>query len=202
MPRSCCMCLSSARMWPRSLASRFDSGSSIRKTAGRRTMARARPRAGAGHRRAVVDSGRAEWSSWTCAATSRTRASISAFGSLADLQRIADVLGHRHVRIERVGLEHHGDVAVLGQRRRSRRGRRSRSARWSRSRGPRSCASAVVLPQPDSPSSTRNSPGSTVEARAPAARVSAPKDLEMRVEFADASWLLSLDGAEQQAAWR
>jgi hypothetical protein len=31
------------------------------------------------------------------------------------LQREGDVLGHRHVRIERVGLEHHGQLA-LGRR--------------------------------------------------------------------------------------
>ena len=37
-----CSRFSSARMWPRSLASRLESGSSIRKTLGRRTMARAR----------------------------------------------------------------------------------------------------------------------------------------------------------------
>ena len=31
------------------------------------------------------------------------------------LQRVGDVLPHRHVRIEPVVLKHHGDVAVLGQ---------------------------------------------------------------------------------------
>ena len=37
-----------------------------------------------------------------------------AFGlrDAAHLQREADILGDRHVRIERVGLEHHGDVAL------------------------------------------------------------------------------------------
>ena len=33
---------------------------------------------------------------------------------LADLQAVGHVLVHAHVRIERVVLEHHGDVAVLG----------------------------------------------------------------------------------------
>ena len=33
----------------------------------------------------------------------------------AQLQREAHVGGHRHVRIERVVLEHHGDVALFGR---------------------------------------------------------------------------------------
>ena len=33
----------------------------------------------------------------------------------AELQRVADVLGDRHVRVERVGLEDHRHVAVLRQ---------------------------------------------------------------------------------------
>ena len=39
--------------------------------------------------------------------------SITAFGAFAQLQREGHVLAHRHVRVERVVLEHHGDVAVL-----------------------------------------------------------------------------------------
>ena len=34
-------------------------------------------------------------------------------GRLADAQAVAHVLGDVHMRIERVGLEHHGDVAIL-----------------------------------------------------------------------------------------
>ena len=33
-------------------------------------------------------------------------------GHAGDLQRIADVLGHRHVRIKRVVLEHHRDTTL------------------------------------------------------------------------------------------
>ncbi|MCY1366601.1 hypothetical protein D9M69_535050 [compost metagenome] len=36
-------------------------------------------------------------------------------GHLAHLQREADVVGHRHGRVERVALEHHGDVALGGR---------------------------------------------------------------------------------------
>ena len=35
-------------------------------------------------------------------------------GQAAHAQAVGDVLAHGHVRIERVGLEHHRDVAVLG----------------------------------------------------------------------------------------
>jgi hypothetical protein len=35
-------------------------------------------------------------------------------GHLADLQAELDVLAHAHGRVQRVGLEHHGDVAILG----------------------------------------------------------------------------------------
>ena len=37
-----------------------------------------------------------------------------AFGQLRERQREGDVLPHRHVGVERIGLEHHRDVAVLG----------------------------------------------------------------------------------------
>jgi hypothetical protein len=35
-------------------------------------------------------------------------------GDLGQLERESDVVVHRHVRVQRVVLEHHGDVAVLG----------------------------------------------------------------------------------------
>ena len=46
-------------------------------------------------------------------AASRTLALISALGNLRSFRREADVLGHGHVRVEGVVLEHHGHVAVL-----------------------------------------------------------------------------------------
>jgi hypothetical protein len=36
-------------------------------------------------------------------------------GHAAALQAESEVVAHVHVRIERVGLEHHGDIAVLGR---------------------------------------------------------------------------------------
>ena len=70
---------------------------------------------------------------------------------------------HRHVRIERIGLEHHGDVAfarlgigdiALAD---------ENVALRVTSSSPASMRSVVDLPHPEGPTSTRNSPSSTVE---------------------------------------
>ena len=45
-------------------------------------------------------------------AISSTRLRISAFGVRRTLQAVAEVLPDAHVRVERVALEDHGDVAV------------------------------------------------------------------------------------------
>ena len=45
-------------------------------------------------------------------AASLTRSSISALREFAQLQREGDILADRHLRIKRVVLEHHGDIAV------------------------------------------------------------------------------------------
>ena len=78
----------------------------------------------------------------------------------------ADVLADRHVRIERVGLEHHRQAALggrdggrvlavdLGSCRRSR-----------RPPAPRSAAISVDLPQPEGPTKTTNSPSSISRSR-------------------------------------
>ena len=75
----------------------------------------------------------------------------------AHRERQADILGHRHVRIERVALEHHGDVAVAG-----RQFVDPPVADDDRARivalQPATMRSRVDLPQPDGPSSVRNSP--------------------------------------------
>ena len=103
----------SARIWTRSLASRFDSGSSKRNAFGSRTMAR-------------PSATRCRWPPESClgfaveqvlgfrAASSRLAdaAAISAFGTSACLRPKRQVLVDGHVRIEGVVLEDHGDVAV------------------------------------------------------------------------------------------
>ena len=69
----------------------------------------------------------------------------------------ADVLGHGAMRKQRVGLEHHAHVALV-----HRQSVMSRPPTWTRpssgSSKPAIMRSVVVLPQPDGPSSEKNSP--------------------------------------------
>ena len=44
---------------------------------------------------------------------SSTRASRSAFGCAGDLEAEADVVGDVHVGEQRIGLEHHADLALV-----------------------------------------------------------------------------------------
>ena len=109
-----CSSTMSARVCTRSAASRFDSGSSIRKTRGSRTMARA-------------SATRWRWPPESCPGLrSSSVAQPERLGRPLHLgrplllvdaalaERELDVLGHRQVRVERVALEDHGHVAVLG----------------------------------------------------------------------------------------
>src|SRR5215212_7485436 len=112
--RSCWTWAISERIWTRSLASRLESGSSITNTWGSRTMARPM----ATRWRWPPDSClglRSSRPSSSMSATFLTRRSISALSHPPDLEAVGDVVGHRHVGVEGVGLEHHGDVAVLGR---------------------------------------------------------------------------------------
>ena len=115
MPRRRCSEAIWVRVDTRSLASRFDSGSSMRNTCGSRTMARPM----ATRWRWPPDS--------ALGLRSRYWVRSSRFGRLVDpladlvlrdagdLQCEAHVVPDRHVRVERVVLEHHRDVAVLGR---------------------------------------------------------------------------------------
>ena len=96
----------------RSLASRFESGSSIRNAAGSRTIARPI----ATRWRWPPESWRGLRSSSSLEAE-RLRAALDAaldlgLRHLAQLEAEGDVVVDRHVRVERVVLEHHRDVAL------------------------------------------------------------------------------------------
>ena len=74
------------------------------------------PPAGAGRRRAPSACARGSPRGRACLAASATRLLALLGRDLGHLQREAHVVGHRHVRVERVVLEDHRDVAVLGRR--------------------------------------------------------------------------------------
>ena len=150
----------SPRVCTRILASRLESGSSMQNTWGWRTIAR--PMAtrcrwppessfGLRSRRLVSPS---------ISATARDPLLALGAGHLGQLEREAEVVADRLVRVERIALEDHRDVAVLrGTRVTSRSPMRIRpSSTGSR---PASIRSVVVLPQPDGPTRTRNSPSAT-----------------------------------------
>ena len=150
----------STRTSCRSLASRFDSGSSSSSTSGWKTSARA-------------SATRCCWppESWrgrrsprcprrTSRSASATRAARSPAVDLAHLQPEGDVLRHRQMREQRVALEHQAGIALPR--------RQSRDVAPAEPHVPRVGStkpaimrSVVVLPQPDGPSSTTNSPSAT-----------------------------------------
>ena len=103
------------RIPTRSFASRFDSGSSIRNAAGSRTIARpiatrccCPPESWPGP--PVEELVEAE----QLRDRPRTRSLALRLRRLADLQAVAEVLPHGHVRVERVVLEDHREVALAG----------------------------------------------------------------------------------------
>ena len=160
----------SARICTRSFASRFESGSSMRKTWGSRTIAR-------------PIATRCRWPPESCARLAvevvaeaddlrrlRDPLAASAFGTLRMLQREPDVLGNRHVRIERVVLEHHRDIALARREVVDDRSPILMSPSLISSR-PAIMRNAVVLPQPDGPTKTTNSPSCTSRFRSETARV-------------------------------
>ena len=155
-----CSVASSTRISTRSAASRFDSGSSNRKSCGSRTIARPiatrwrwPPESSRGRRcQQVLDLQR-------CAAAALTRARRSPVSAgAARLQPEGHVLVDGHVRIERVALEHHGDAALGRLRRRSRSAPSMAIVPSVTSSRPAIIRSSVDLPQPDGPTKTQNSP--------------------------------------------
>ena len=148
----------SSRSWRRTLASSAESGSSSRSTLGSIASARASatrcccpPDIWWGYRAACL--------------ASPTRSSISSAlrspGRRVDpaqLQPVGDVVARRHVREEAVGLEHDAHAPLVGRHM----GDVLPSTRIrpeSISSSPPSARRAVVLPQPEGPSSATSSPG-------------------------------------------
>jgi hypothetical protein len=87
-----------------------------------------------------------------------TRVLDLVLGHLGDLQAIGHVVEHAHVRVQRVVLEHHGDVALGGL-------QLSLTTRLPMAMSPPEISSSpatmrnsVDLPQPEGPTMTTNSP--------------------------------------------
>ena len=148
--RRACSRFSSARSSARSLASRFESGSSSRKATGSRMSARPMatrwrcpPESWAGLRpRSSVSS--------SISATSATLPCHVGPRHPAPLERERQVLADGHVRIEGVALEHHRDVASRRRQARDVATRRSRSRpRWG----------ARARPPSEAPSTSRTRTG-------------------------------------------
>ena len=87
-------------------------------------------------------------SSCTSFSISATRSRASLAPHAVAQQPVGDVLLHRHVREERVGLEHHVGRPLVGRHARSCPARRSRSARRSASRSRRASAAASTCRSP------------------------------------------------------
>ena len=107
--------LSSTRMSSRSLASRFESGSSSSSAFGWRTSARARARrccwppdnCGAGRRSRPIETHQSERLHHAI-----LHLSLGQF-ALALCERERNIIEHVHVRPDSVGLEHHADGALV-----------------------------------------------------------------------------------------
>ena len=91
-------------------------------------------------------------------AASDMRRSISSFGHADIAQAEGHVLAHGHVRIERVVLEDHRDVAVAGWQGRSIDCSPMRMSPSVTGSSPAIMRSNVDFPQPDGPRKTMNSP--------------------------------------------
>ena len=161
----------SARIWTRSFASRFESGSSIRNACGLAHDRAAHRDALALPAREVARPLRQHLREAEHLGAPPRRAAGSRLVDAAHLQPERHVLVDVHVRVERVVLEDHRHVARL---------RRQVVDDLRRRRGPSPpvissrpaiIRSAVVLPQPDGPTKTTNSPSSTSRSSSWTARV-------------------------------
>ncbi len=157
-----CSCCSSRRICTRSLASRFDNGSSKREY-------RRITHDGAAHRHALALAA----GQFPRAALDRPSSSKNAPPPAPARRSIPypcrgifspprHVLFHAHMRIKGIVLEHHlrcrdpsAPISV------TRFYDRSRYRRWSPVQVPRPSAAALISPQPDGPTMTINSPSAT-----------------------------------------
>ena len=112
VPSRSCSWRSSRRNCPRSVASRLDSGSSSNSTGGSCTSARASatrccwpPESCAGRRSSSPGSPTMRAIRSTLSSARRVPLRLA--------QRVGDVVAHRHVRPQRVMLEHHAEAAPL-----------------------------------------------------------------------------------------
>ena len=99
------------------------------------------------------------------AAPSLTLVLFGLVGSLAMRSGKGDVLAHGHVRIERVGLEHHGETAFGGRHVGGVLAVDLDHPSDVVSSRPAISRSSVDLPQPDGPTKTTNSPSSMSRSR-------------------------------------
>ena len=93
-----------------------------------------------------------------CRALSATRLLLLGAGELAQRQAEADILRDVHMREQRIVLEHGVDRPVERPERRDVAALEQHACRSTGSRSRRSRCRLVVLPQPEGPSSVRNSP--------------------------------------------
>src|ERR1051325_9118744 len=103
-----CSALISKRICSRSLASRFESGSSSSMTFGSLTRARAKATRCCWPPESFGARGASRPCRPTILSTSATRFLISAL-LIRWIERIGDIFEHRHVRPNSVGLKHHAD---------------------------------------------------------------------------------------------
>ena len=159
MPTCCWIAFSSICICWRSFRSRAPSGSSRSSTRGRLTRARASatrcrwpPESSAGRR--AAQAGQAHELERLGARVARARAR----GTFLTRQAIGHVLRHGHVGEERVVLEHGVDVALVGRHARDVDAVELEGARASGWSKPAIRRRQVVLPEPEGPSSEKNSP--------------------------------------------
>ena len=109
--------------------------------------------------------------------------------TLAHLQRKRDVLLHRHVREQRVALEHRVDVAVLRRHAGHVLAVDDDVAASRAASKPAIIRSSVVLPQPEGPSSVKNSPASMDRLTSSTATKSPKRRVTLRISSRAKVWV-------------